>query len=517
MSQETLLSQLLLNLRPKKALHIGASFGQEAELYQHFGIEAWHIEAIPEVFISLKKNLQNLNGQHPVHACLSRDAGLTTSFNVANNEGLSSSLLPLGRHKSEYPSITYEREISVTTESVDSLIQKGIIDPDIDFLLIDAQGAEKLILEGASNFLAQRSLIAAVVETAVVPLYEGGSTYLEVAKILRKHDLHLREAVFGDHGWTDAIFMKPYWFSANPPTATKIDSKFNDQPGQEEVQNIDSEANSEEDYKFLLTNESYIADKTTFCPWDKPSFDQDIKDAIHLLLPTGCAHELIRIGGVGDGAYLVPNDLSAIDACFSPGIANVITFEQELADVYGIHSYMCDASVDAAQLDLNPVFHHFVKKWLGGFDGADTHTLDGWVAETAHSESSNLLLQMDIEGAEFESIIATSESIISQFRIIVIEFHGLWRIQSSRFLNTRFLPVLHKLARHFDCVHAHPNNCCGTTLVSEFYVPNVIELTYYRKSCNSNLFQPQIPHPLDILNVLENPPIQLGAPWSRRN
>lgn len=517
MTQDTLLYQLLQSLQPKKALHIGASLGQEAEIYKRLGIETWHIEAIPEVFTSLKMNLEGLEGQHPIHACLSREAGLATTFNISSNDGLSSSLLPLGRHQTEYPSISYDRVISVTTESVDSLIQRKLIDSDIDFLLIDAQGAEKLILEGASSFLQQGSLIAAVIETAVVPLYEGGATYLEVAEILLRHDLHLRQAVFGDHGWTDAIFLKPYWHSIKPKTDTLADKRLDENPGCTTAKDASVAQDGQIDFSFILKNESVLADTTTFCPWDKPSFDEDIQEAINLLVPIGCTHELIRVGGDGDGAYLIPNDLSKIDACFSPGIANIITFEQELATIYGIHSYMCDASVDATQLCLNPGLHHFVPKWLGGYDGDATHTLDSWIATSEHSGSNNLLLQMDIEGAEFESIIAASDSILSQFRIAVIELHGLWRIQSSRFLNTRFLPVLHKLARHFDCVHFHPNNCCGTTPISNVNVPNVVEVTYYRKSCNISKYGPVMPHPLDIINVPHKPPIHLERPWSNQS
>jgi FkbM family methyltransferase len=516
LSSQTQLEQVLRLLKPRKALHIGASFGQEASLYQALDIETWHIEAIPDVYESLKKNLSEMRKQHPVKACLSSSSGLSTKFYVANNEGMSSSLLALGRHKLEYPSIEYVNEIAITTETVDSLIKKGIVDGDIEFILIDAQGAEHLILEGATSLLKKTHLKGLIVETAVVPLYEGGSTYIDVATLLAMHDLHLQQAVFGEQGWTDAIFLRPYWRSStssqrnqsneddNNTTRILCDAlKANNQPEDAQV-----------DYKFLLRNESNIADTTDFSPWDKPSFEEDIKAAIGLLVPSACTHELIRIGGDADGAYLVPNDLQEIEACFSPGVSNVIEFEKELADRYSIPSYLCDASVDPSQLCLDTTYHRFSRLWLGGYDGENTQTLDSWVAGTIHGDSTNLLLQMDIEGAEFSSIMAASDSTLKRFRILIIEFHWLWRIQSSRFLNTRFLPTLEKLAKHFDCVHAHPNNCCGTTIIAETEVPNVIELTFYRRNRNSKVYKPLIPHPLDIVNVPENPPIILGHPWT---
>ena len=43
--------------------------------------------------------------------------------------------------------------------------------------------------------------------------------------------------------------------------------------------------------------------------------------------PVRTNHELIRMGGDGDGGYLVPNDLEGIDVCFSPGVSEIANFE----------------------------------------------------------------------------------------------------------------------------------------------------------------------------------------------
>lgn len=516
MSQQTLLEQILRLVKPKKALHIGASFGQEANLYHDLGVEAWHVEPIPDVFEALTQNLSKLHDQHPINACLSNELGVQRKFYIASNQGMSSSLLELGRHQQEYPSITYDREITVITETVDSMISKGMIDSDINFILIDAQGAELKILEGARTLLARQCLLATITETAVVPLYKGGSTYIEVSELLLNYDLHLRQAIFGMHGWTDAVYMRPYWHSATnqSPEIVEKTTKQVENPLSSQADVSGDPAQGTIDFHFFMTNELAIADVAEFSPWDKPAFDEDILHAISLLIPKACSHELIRVGGTGDGAYLVPDDLADIDACFSPGVSNLINFEQELADKLSIHSYMCDASVRAEDLEIDRTYHHFKPVWLGSYDGDQTQTLDSWVANSEHAESRNLLLQMDIEGSEFSSLIATSDSVLSKFRIAVIEFHWLWKIQSSRFLNTRLLPTLHKLSRHFDCVHAHANNCCGTTYIAGIDVPNVIEITYLRKDSNDMSVPVTLPHPLDVVNVPSNPPIILGRPWT---
>jgi hypothetical protein len=86
----------------------------------------------------------------------------------------------------------------------------------------------------------------------------------------------------------------------------------------------------------------------------------------------GGSRELIRIGGDGDGAYLLPNVLDGLAACFSPGVADVSTFETEFPDRFGIPSYLCDASVTGESLGLRDDPYWFSRKWLGSFDGAET-------------------------------------------------------------------------------------------------------------------------------------------------
>jgi len=49
---------------------------------------------------------------------------------------------------------------------------------------------------------------------------------------------------------------------------------------------------------------------------------------------------------------------------------------------------------------------------------------------------------MDIEGSEYNVLLNTSNTCISKFRIMVIEFHGLERLKSERLLNQTFTPVM---------------------------------------------------------------------------
>ncbi|WP_420827267.1 FkbM family methyltransferase, partial [Halochromatium roseum] len=96
------------------------------------------------------------------------------------------------------PAITYVEKISLPTKTINRLIRDQTLPNDIDFLLLDTQGAEGLILDGADLFLANDCLVGCQIETGVVPLYEHGSTYLEIAAKLAPFNLHLKYAYYDD-------------------------------------------------------------------------------------------------------------------------------------------------------------------------------------------------------------------------------------------------------------------------------------------------------------------------------
>jgi len=199
-----------------KVLHIGANTGQEASLYETNGIKAWHVEAVPDIYKELQENLKGMPNQFALKKCLSSTSGLSVIFNVANNGGQSSSLFDLGRHKSSYPMVEYTHSIELTTSTIDEIVANGEVDEDFDFLLIDAQGAELEILTGAQKTLSKGYIKKALIEISVEPIYNGGASYLDVCSYLRNQGLYLREAVFNNEGWTDALFERVYWPTSPP-------------------------------------------------------------------------------------------------------------------------------------------------------------------------------------------------------------------------------------------------------------------------------------------------------------
>ena len=105
----------------------------------------------------------------------------------------------------------------------------------------------------------------------------------------------------------------------------------------------------------------------------------DIEEALKLTVPVGCSKPLIRVGGSSDGAYLLPDDLDGIEACFSPGTSNIKNFEDELAKVFQIKSLMTDGSIKFESLELIEGYQSFQEKWLNEFNDKNSMTLSSWI------------------------------------------------------------------------------------------------------------------------------------------
>lgn len=253
-----------------------------------------------------------------------------------------------------------------------------------------------------------------------------------------------------------------------------------------------------------------------------PIDEKRLLAAIDVLRPKPCPFPLLRIGGDSDGSYLLPDDLAGISACFSPGVNNTKIFEDHLADQYGIASHMCDKSSDPEKFrtPLKEGKQTFIKKWLDINGGDDSISLQEWV-ETSSPDTNDLLLQIDIEGAEYRNLLETPREILRRFRIIVIELHRLNQIIDPATFAIVFEPFLNRLDQDFICVHAHPNNCCGEITVPGIgiNIPKVHELTFLRRdrlaaAAAGPLIAPVLPHPLDIRsNAPRNPPLFLNEAW----
>jgi hypothetical protein len=176
---------------------------------------------------------------------------------------------------------------------------------------------------------------------------------------------------------------------------------------------------------------------------------------------------------------------------------------------------MCDYTSDVSKL-RTPIIEgmqFFEKKWLDVNGSNDAIDLNDWVTKTTTS-GSDVMLQMDIEGAEYRNLLNLKPDVLKRFRMIVIELHGLRHLGHKSFLNGIFSETLRRINNDFICVHAHPNNCCGTTTYGDWVVPNVMEFTFLRKDrIKLNEISLALPQTKDISNVPTKAPLHLTGKW----
>ena len=216
----------------KGVIHVGGHWGEEAQDYFDNGVinTIW-VEANPECMPQLKnhvfevfqnptqyKCLEILTAQWEVrdgkgyrtttiNACVSDEDKKEVVFNISNNEGQSSSFLELAHHKIAHPEVVYEKNINVTTWKLDTLLKIFKKEHQYDMLNGDIQGAELLMLKGATNIL--KDLKCLYLEVNQKELYAGCPLVEEIDQFLEQYDFVRVETVWcGNFGWGDAVYIK---------------------------------------------------------------------------------------------------------------------------------------------------------------------------------------------------------------------------------------------------------------------------------------------------------------------
>ena len=182
--------------------------------------------------------------------------------------------------------------------------------------------------------------------------------------------------------------------------------------------------------------------------------------------------KLRRYGSVGDGGYVLPiNAVNKSKFLISGGIENNNEFEINLARL-GITGIQIDNSIDKP-----PTLHKnlsFMRATLGNLHEVDIDDLiAGFPARV------NGILKLDIEGAEYSVLNSLKD--LDKFNAITVEFHNLYKISEDNFWKN-FKSILMKLTKYHEVVFIAPNNCCGYTILGGFPIPNVMEITFAKKS-----------------------------------
>lgn len=198
------------HIKPYGVLHLGANTGQERHVYQMYDVkEVVWVEAIPEVFEQLQKNIEHFVGHTAMNVCVGDEHGKEVVFNVSNNEAQSSSYLDLDVHKRIHPEVHYVKQVKMKMERLDKIFSD--FNGGDWFLNADLQGAELDAFKGLGDLLKQFKWVYTEVNKQSTykdcPLIDDLDVYL-----LQHGFERVETGKWVADTWTDALYIKKYNF-----------------------------------------------------------------------------------------------------------------------------------------------------------------------------------------------------------------------------------------------------------------------------------------------------------------
>jgi hypothetical protein len=173
--------------------------------------------------------------------------------------------------------------------------------------------------------------------------------------------------------------------------------------------------------------------------------------------------ELQRFGEPNDGGYLMcGNLLGEVEAGYSYGIANYDQWGCDIATRLRVplHQYDCFDTRQPACRGGKTVFHaECVAETRKTEAGRLFDTLENQFARNGDA-TKRLVVKMDVEAAEWDSLLHASDETLQRFDQLAIELHGMHE--------SKHIDVLKRLKQFFHIVHVHFNNNTCVTGIEPF-------------------------------------------------
>ena len=199
----------------------------------------------------------------------------------------------------------------------------------------------------------------------------------------------------------------------------------------------------------------------------------------HFLCPKNVKGKTrILLGDKGDGSYVILDDFEDVKIAYSIGIRDIIQFDKALAD-RGIDVYMYDHTIDKLPYENNKF--HWKKIGIGGISERSNNiqTLEEMMKENGHLKEKNMILKIDVEGAEWNSLNDVSEKILLQYKYILIEYH----FRTKRI--ALFYNILKKINKSHQSFYVHCSPFSHIIIFGNNRICSAIEVSYIiRKGYN---------------------------------
>jgi FkbM family methyltransferase len=191
--------QRFWGVNPRSIVHVGAHNAEELETYAKagWGPVIW-IEAQPQKVSELQGKLPS--NHRIIEAAVWDVEGESLNLNIMTNTE-STSLLNLGTHTKEHPTVKFSHTIPVKTKTLKILLENF---PAPELLALDIQGVELRAIKGYGEKISQVKWIYCEVNKA--ELYEGCALIEELDEYLETFGFKRTATKWTIHNWGDALF-----------------------------------------------------------------------------------------------------------------------------------------------------------------------------------------------------------------------------------------------------------------------------------------------------------------------
>jgi len=225
--------------------------------------------------------------------------------------------------------------------------------------------------------------------------------------------------------------------------------------------------------------------------------------------------DLERFGEAHDGGYLMcGNLLRDVRSGYSYGIAGYDKWGCDISTALKIlvHEYDCFDTTRPACPGGTTLFH---AECVG--DTAKTEqerlfdTLTNQVSRNGDS-SKQIVLKIDVEGAEWNSLLSAPDEMLEHIDQMAVEFHWMQDRSSGWLHDEKYLTVLKRLKRFFEIAHVHFNNASCIEGLEPFPTWAYEVLLVSKRLAVVDPSRSTVgPHPLDAPNNPSFPDCQPGA------
>jgi hypothetical protein len=216
--------------------------------------------------------------------------------------------------------------------------------------------------------------------------------------------------------------------------------------------------------------------------------------------------EFERVGDKHDGGYVIcRNLLDRAETIYSYGISASDNWGCTLSARLKrpVHQYDCFNTDRPPCEGATPVFHEeCVGPERETLDGRLFDTVDAQIARNGDS-GKRVVMKMDVEGAEWRSLLSMSDAALQQIDQLSVEFHG---VEEGHYAET-----MAHLARVFHVANIHYNNWTCSPDVKPFQA-TAFEVLFVNKRLGVvEPGTPTVPNPFDSPNNWMRPDCQAGA------